>query len=152
MVQTDPLSFAGVGLWDTARAQNHRHGRVKEDMADVSIRHIVQLLQNTTNSNDTRRRGAEDQLQELYHNAEFAPVLCTIAASDQAALSVRQSALLVLKNAVLAGWSDSLDEFRGEFLFNQSSSMSKRQTRLTRARSSELSLIRWQRSMFACRY
>ena len=85
-------------------------------------KHIADLLRGTTDSNDILRGDAEHRLQDLYHNAEFAPTLCAIAASDAAPVSIRQSALLVLKNFVLAGWSDSLDEFRGEFLVNDPSS------------------------------
>lgn len=77
---------------------------------------INSILEATTSSDDTIRRAAESHIQDLYHNPDFAPQLCTVAASGQYPSSIRQSALLVLKNLVLAGWSDSLDEFRGEFL------------------------------------
>lgn len=78
---------------------------------------LVSLLSATQQSNDDVRKRAEDQLQDLYTNPEFPLGLCAIASSfNDTRLQIQQSALLVLKNFVLAGWSDSFDEFRGEFL------------------------------------
>lgn len=77
---------------------------------------ITSILEATTSSEDTTRRAAESHIQDLYQNPDFAPQLCTVAANGQYPQPIRQSALLVLKNLVLAGWSDSFDEFGGEIL------------------------------------
>lgn len=78
--------------------------------------HLISLLNATQQSDDNIRKQAENQLQDLYNNPDFPLHICAIAASNETRLQIQQSALLVLKNFVLAGWSDSFDEFRGEFL------------------------------------
>lgn len=77
---------------------------------------LVQLLSATQTAQDAPRKQAEQQLQSLYTHQDFPVALVDIARHDSLPLNIRQAALLYLKQVVLAGWSDALDEFKGTFI------------------------------------
>ena len=77
---------------------------------------LVQLLSATQTAQDAPRKQAEQQLQSLYTHQDFPIALVEIARHDSVPLNIRQAALLYLKQVVLAGWSDSLEEFKGTFI------------------------------------
>lgn len=80
---------------------------------------LIHLLGETHSSSGGPRQAAERQLQDLYFNENFPLTLCSIAAHDSIPISIRQSALLALKNFVLVGWSPSIDEFKGQVLVSE---------------------------------
>lgn len=83
---------------------------------------ILESLERTHCSDDALRNQAERELLNIYGSTAFPKALCDIAANDAGvSLPIRQSALLALKNYVLAGWSDSLDEFKGHVLIDDAS-------------------------------
>jgi hypothetical protein len=77
---------------------------------------LVQLLSATQTAQDAPRKQAEQQLQSLYTHQDFPIALVDIARHDSVPLNIRQAALLYLKQVVLAGWSDNLEEFKGTFI------------------------------------
>lgn len=77
---------------------------------------VAQLLGDTFSPSERNRFHAENSLQQLYANPEFPLVLVSLAFQTSASTEIRQSALLILKNYVLAGWSSSLEEFKGQVL------------------------------------
>ncbi|KAF2189574.1 ARM repeat-containing protein [Zopfia rhizophila CBS 207.26] len=79
---------------------------------------LVQLLSATQSAQDAPRMEAESQLKSLYGHSEFSLGLVNIASHDNVPLNIRQSALLALKNFVLAGWSPQFDEFKGQVLIS----------------------------------
>lgn len=74
---------------------------------------LVRLLAETQSSQEEPRKNAEYRLKEQYANADFPLLLLSIGAHDNVPEGVRQSALLVLKNFVLACWSTQFDEYVG---------------------------------------
>ncbi|EME78885.1 uncharacterized protein MYCFIDRAFT_65314 [Pseudocercospora fijiensis CIRAD86] len=74
---------------------------------------LVRLLTETQSAQEAPRKNAEWQLKQQYPNPDFPAALISIGAHDNVPLEVRQAALLVLKNWVLACWSTSFDEFNG---------------------------------------
>lgn len=78
--------------------------------------HLGQLLAATQSPAAATRTQAEENLQQLYTNESFPLALVSIAAHETVQTDIRQSALLNLKNYALAGWSSSLDEFKGQVL------------------------------------
>ncbi|KAF1964897.1 ARM repeat-containing protein [Bimuria novae-zelandiae CBS 107.79] len=77
---------------------------------------LVQLLSATQTAQEGPRKQAEQQLQSLYTHQDFPIALVEIARHESVSLNIRQAALLYLKQVVLAGWSDSLEEFKGTFI------------------------------------
>jgi hypothetical protein len=75
---------------------------------------LVRLLTETHSPQEGPRKNAEWQLKQQYGNPDFPLGLLSVAAHNHVPLEVRQSALLVLKNAVLASWSSQFDEFAGQ--------------------------------------
>lgn len=80
---------------------------------------LGQLLAGTQSPATTTRTQAEEGLQQLYPNESFPLALISIASHHTVQTEIRQSALLNLKNYVLAGWSPSLDEFKGQILLGE---------------------------------
>lgn len=80
---------------------------------------LVHLLNETLSSAEAPRAHAEQQLLHLYANPAFPIGLAAIASHDSVALSTRQAALLALKNFVLAGWSPTIDGFKGQILVDE---------------------------------
>ena len=75
---------------------------------------LVGLLANTQSPNTTTRSQAEESLQQLWIDENFPLALVSIASHDSVQTEIRQSALLTLKSYVLATWSPSLEEFKGQ--------------------------------------
>lgn len=80
---------------------------------------LIRLLNETLSSAEGPRARAEQQLLHLYTNPDFPIGLTSIASHDSVTLSIRQSALLALKNFVLAGWSPTIDGFKGQALVDE---------------------------------
>lgn len=74
----------------------------------------MQLLSATQSAQEGPRKQAEQQLQSLYAHQDFTVALVEIARHESVPLNIRQAALLYLKQVVLAGWSDSMDDFKGQ--------------------------------------
>ncbi|QIW99728.1 hypothetical protein AMS68_005246 [Peltaster fructicola] len=72
---------------------------------------LVSLLNDTQSPADTTRKNAEWQLKQQYANPDFPTGLMSIASHTDVPVQTRQSALLVLKNFVLACWSAAFEEF-----------------------------------------
>ena len=77
---------------------------------------LVQLLSATQTAQEGPRKHAEQQLLSLYGHQELPLGLVGIACHESVPLNIRQAALLSLKNFVLAGWSNSFAEFKGQVL------------------------------------
>ena len=71
---------------------------------------LLQLLADTQSSAEGPRRQAEHQLDLLQTNEQYPMSLAAIASHASVPLNLRQSALFVLKNFVLASWSAQIDE------------------------------------------
>ncbi|KAL8837957.1 MAG: hypothetical protein Q9170_002329 [Blastenia crenularia] len=74
---------------------------------------VLELLAATLEPAPETRTNAERHLEQLYTNDAFPISLISIASHNSVDLSLRQSALLVLKTFVLRTWSPSLNEFQG---------------------------------------
>ncbi|KAJ4367363.1 hypothetical protein N0V83_006944 [Neocucurbitaria cava] len=77
---------------------------------------LVQLLSATQTAQEGPRKHAEQQILSYYGAQELPLGLVGIACHDSVPINIRQAALFSLKNLVLAGWSDSFDEFKGQIL------------------------------------
>lgn len=88
---------------------------------------LAHLLAETQSSQETPRKQAELQLRQLYHDPNFPIGLVTLASHNDVPLNIRQSALLVCKKFVEAGWSSNLDEFAGQVLINDTNKATVRQ-------------------------
>lgn len=75
---------------------------------------LISLLAATQSPAAAPRQQAEAGLEHLYANPSFGPSLISVAQHSAVELPVRQSALLILKNYVLATWSPELDGFKGQ--------------------------------------
>ncbi|KAI5362746.1 putative importin-beta domain, armadillo-like helical [Septoria linicola] len=80
---------------------------------------LVRLLTETQSPQEGPRKNAEYQLKELYANPDFPVGLLAIGSHNDVPQAVRQSALLVLKNFVLACWSAQFDEFVGPLFVDE---------------------------------
>lgn len=76
----------------------------------------MQLLSAIQTGQEGPRKHAEEQLLSYYGHQELPLGLVSIACHDNVPLNIRQAALLYIKQIVLAGWSDNLDEFKGRIL------------------------------------
>ncbi|PWW77744.1 ARM repeat-containing protein [Tuber magnatum] len=74
---------------------------------------ILRLLGETLSSQEGPRRNAETQITNLYGNDALPLALVQIASTTHLNITVRQSALLVLKRYVQHCWSDGFEEFTG---------------------------------------
>ncbi|KAI8936326.1 hypothetical protein NX059_006742 [Plenodomus lindquistii] len=99
---------------------------------------LVQLLSATQTAQEGPRKHAEQQLLSLYGHQELPLGLVGIACHDSVPLNIRQAALLYLKSLVLAGWSDSLDEFKGQVLVSDENKLQIRQRLLELATTDQL--------------
>jgi len=79
---------------------------------------LVQLLSATQTAQEAPRKHAEQQLLSYYGHQELPLGLVGIACHDNVPLNIRQAALLYLKQLVLAGWSNSFEEYKGQLLVN----------------------------------
>jgi hypothetical protein len=80
---------------------------------------LVQLLSATQTAQEGPRKQAEEQLKGLYGHQDFPIALVQIARHAEVPINIRQASLLYLKQLVLAGWSDSMDEFKGQLLVSE---------------------------------
>ncbi|KAI4687617.1 uncharacterized protein J4E88_003208 [Alternaria novae-zelandiae] len=94
---------------------------------------LVQLLSATQTAQEDTRKHAEQQLLSLYGHQELPLGLIGIACHDSVPLNIRQAAVLYLKNIVLAGWSSSLDEWKGQALVSEENKAVLRQQLLNLA-------------------
>jgi hypothetical protein len=99
---------------------------------------LVQLLSATQTAQEDTRKHAEQQLLSLYGHQELPLGLIGIACHESVPLNIRQAALLYLKNLVLAGWSSSLDEWKGQALVSEENKAVLRQQLLTLATQDQL--------------
>ncbi|KAL6706455.1 hypothetical protein ACN47E_005394 [Coniothyrium glycines] len=99
---------------------------------------LVQLLSATQTAQEGPRKHAEQQLLSLYGHQELPLGLVDIACHDSVPLNIRQAALFSLKNFVLAGWSDSFDEFKGQILVTDDNKAQLRQRLLELATTDQL--------------
>ncbi|KAF2216882.1 hypothetical protein CERZMDRAFT_55561 [Cercospora zeae-maydis SCOH1-5] len=97
---------------------------------------LVRLLTETHSRQEGPRKNAEHQLKELYANPDLPLGLLSIGAHNEVPLEVRQSALLVLKNFVLACWSTQFDEFVGPLFIDEQRKLQIRQQLLEISTSS----------------
>ncbi|KAF8241684.1 ARM repeat-containing protein [Wilcoxina mikolae CBS 423.85] len=74
---------------------------------------LLNLFQQTQQSEEIPRRAAEAQLETLYSNTGFPIALANIATALHLPLTSRQAALTTLKRYVLHCWSDSYEDFQG---------------------------------------
>ncbi|CAI7668697.1 unnamed protein product [Penicillium pancosmium] len=79
---------------------------------------LLSLLANTQSPQADARKSAEQQLHALYSNESFPLSLTAIASHESVPVNLRQSALSILRTFIAAGWSSSLDEFKGQVLVN----------------------------------
>lgn len=98
----------------------------------------MQLLSATQTAQEGPRKQAEQQLLSLYGHQELPLGLVGIACHASVPLNIRQASLLYLKNLVLAGWSDSLDEFKGQILVTDDNKLQLRQRLLELATADQL--------------
>jgi hypothetical protein len=99
---------------------------------------LVQLLSATQTAQEDPRKHAEQQLLSLYGHQELPLGLIGIACHDSVPLNIRQAALLYLKNLVLAGWSNSFDEWKGQVLITDENKAILRQQLLALATTDQL--------------
>ncbi|KAF1840814.1 ARM repeat-containing protein [Cucurbitaria berberidis CBS 394.84] len=99
---------------------------------------LVQLLSATQTAQEGPRKQAELQLLSFYGHQELPLGLVGIACHDSVPLNIRQAALLSLKNFVLAGWSNSFDEFKGQVLVSDENKVQLRQRLLQLATTDQL--------------
>lgn len=99
---------------------------------------LVQLLSATQTAQEAPRNQAEQQLQSLYGHQDFPLALVEIAQHESVPLNIRQAALLSLKQLVLAGWSESLDEFKGQLLVSDENKIKIRQLLMELATADQL--------------
>ncbi|KXT09296.1 hypothetical protein AC579_2852 [Pseudocercospora musae] len=88
---------------------------------------LVRLLSETQSAREAPRKNAEWQLKQQYANPLFPAALVSLGAHDNVPLEVRQAALLVLKNWVLACWSPSFDDFHGPLFADEAAKAHMRQ-------------------------
>ncbi|KAF8461363.1 armadillo-type protein [Kalaharituber pfeilii] len=74
---------------------------------------VLRLLADVQASEEAPRRNAESRLQSLYGHENFPIALTNIAVEQSLNLSFRTQALLILKNWVLACWSQALEDWKG---------------------------------------
>lgn len=79
---------------------------------------LLSLLADTQSPTTSTRQAAELRLKQLYSNESFPISLTAIASHEPVPVNLRQSALSVLRTFIAAGWSPSLDEFKGQILVN----------------------------------
>jgi hypothetical protein len=99
---------------------------------------LVHLLGATQTAQEDTRKHAEQQLLSLYGHQELPLGLIGISCHENVPLNIRQAALLYLKNLVLAGWSDNVDEFKGQVLVTDENKALLRQQLLALATSDQL--------------
>jgi hypothetical protein len=99
---------------------------------------VAQLLATTQAASDAPRKQAELQLQSLWSRPEYALALVAIASHDGIAHNIRQAALLALKQFVLACWSPTFDEFKGQVLVPDDNKRRIREALLELATSEQL--------------
>jgi hypothetical protein len=99
---------------------------------------LVQLLSATQTAQEGPRKHAELQLLSYYGHQELPLGLVGIACHDNVPLNIRQAALLYLKNLVLAGWSNSFEEFKGQILVSDENKILIRQQLLALATTDQL--------------
>jgi hypothetical protein len=99
---------------------------------------LVQLLSATQTAQEGPRKHAEQQLLSYYGHQELPLGLVGIACHDNVPLNIRQAALLYLKNLVLAGWSNSFEEFKGRILVSDENKILIRQQLLALATTDQL--------------
>lgn len=98
----------------------------------------MQLLSATQTAQEGPRKHAEQQLLSLYGHQELPIGLVGIACHESVPLNIRQASLLYLKNFVLAGWSDSFDEYKGQILVTDDNKALLRQRLLELATTDQL--------------
>ncbi|KAF2034948.1 ARM repeat-containing protein [Setomelanomma holmii] len=99
---------------------------------------LVQLLSATQTAQEVPRKHAEQQLLSYYGHQELPLGLVSIACHDNIPLNIRQAALLSLKQLVLAGWSNSFEEFKGQILVTDENKLLIRQQMLQLATQDQL--------------
>jgi hypothetical protein len=99
---------------------------------------LVQLLSATQTAQEGPRKHAEQQLLSYYGHQELPLGLVHIACHDNIPLNIRQAALLSLKQLVLAGWSNSFEEFKGQILVTDDNKLLIRQQMLQLATTDQL--------------
>ncbi|KAF2638075.1 ARM repeat-containing protein [Massarina eburnea CBS 473.64] len=99
---------------------------------------LVQLLSATQTAQEAPRKQAEEQLQSLYGHQDFPIALVEIARHADVPLNIRQASLLYLKQLVLAGWSDNMDDFKGQLLVSEDLKPKIRQMLLELATTDQL--------------
>ncbi|GIZ41788.1 hypothetical protein CKM354_000508200 [Cercospora kikuchii] len=97
---------------------------------------LVRLLTETQSPQEGPRKNAEYQLKELYSNPDLPVGLLSIGAHNDVPQDVRQAALLVLKNFVLACWSTQFDEYAGPLFVDEQRKSQIRQKLLELSTSS----------------
>lgn len=98
----------------------------------------MQLLSATQTAQEGPRKQAEQQLLSLYGHQDFPIALVEVARHESVPLNIRQASLLYLKQLVLAGWSNSLDEFKGQILVSDENKVQIRQRLLELATTDQL--------------
>ncbi|KAH8731021.1 armadillo-type protein [Phaeosphaeriaceae sp. PMI808] len=99
---------------------------------------LVQLLSATQTATEAPRKHAEQQLLSYYGHQELPLGLVSIACHDTVPINIRQAALLYLKQLVLAGWSNSFEEYKGQVLVTEENKHLIRQQLLTLATTDQL--------------
>ncbi|KAH4049607.1 hypothetical protein HBI81_042150 [Parastagonospora nodorum] len=99
---------------------------------------LVQLLSATQTAQEGPRKHAEQQLLSYYGHQELPLGLVSIACHDNVPLNIRQAALLYMKQLVLAGWSNSFEEFKGQILVTDENKPLIRQQLLALATTDQL--------------
>lgn len=91
---------------------------------------LAQLLADTQSPKLDTRKNAENTLRQLYANELLPLSLATIASQSGFPVTIRQSALLVLRKFVTEAWSPNLDGFMGEVLLSKANKSLVRSTLL----------------------
>lgn len=99
---------------------------------------LVQLLSAIQTGQEGPRKHAEEQLLSYYGHQELPLGLVSIACHDNVPVNIRQAALLYIKQIVLAGWSDNLDEFKGRILVSDENKVLLRRQLLELATTDQL--------------
>lgn len=99
---------------------------------------LANILAETQDRSEERRKRAELQLKSLYSNDAFPLALTAIAYNNSTPVNIRQSALLTLRVFVLATWSPQFEEFKGQVLVTDANKAHLRRVLLELATTSHV--------------
>lgn len=99
---------------------------------------LANILADTQDRNEERRKRAELQLRSLYSNEAFPLTLTSIAYNNAAPVNIRQSALSTLRTFIVAAWSPQFEEFKGQVLVSDANKAQLRRVLLELATTAQI--------------